>query len=117
MSTMTQGESFLARFREFIRRFRLIDRGERIIVAVSGGSDSMVLFDVLDGCREELQLTLAVAHFNHGLRGDESDRDEGFVRSAARGRNLECYVERADTRAVAEARKRSIEETARELRY
>jgi tRNA(Ile)-lysidine synthase len=111
------GEPFLGRFREFTRRFRLINPGERIIVAVSGGSDSMVLLDALDSFREEFQLGLAVAHFNHGLRGDESDRDEAFVRSAARDRNLECYVERADTRAVAEARKRSIEESGRDLRY
>ncbi len=114
---MTSGEPFLSRFREFVRRFHLIDPGERVIVATSGGSDSMVLLDALDSYREEFQLVLAVAHFNHGLRGDESDRDEAFVRSVARERHLECYVERADTRAVSEARKRSIEESARELRY
>jgi tRNA(Ile)-lysidine synthase len=114
---MNASESLLGRLREFVQRFRLIDRGERIVVAVSGGSDSMVLLDALERVKSELQLTLAIAHFNHQLRGEESDRDEAFIRAAGGERGLECYVERADTLAVAEARRQSVEECARELRY
>jgi tRNA(Ile)-lysidine synthase len=114
---MNASESLLGRLREFVQRFRLIEHGERIILAVSGGSDSMVLLDAFERLKTEFQLTLAIAHFNHRLRGEESDRDEVFVRSATGERGLECYVERADTRAIADARRQSIEETARELRY
>ena len=114
---MNASESLLGRLREFLQRFRLIERGEKIILAVSGGSDSMVLLDAFERLKDDYQLTLAIAHFNHRLRGEESDQDESFVRSAAGARGLECYVERADTRDIADARRQSIEETARELRY
>src|SRR6266446_4963521 len=114
---MNASESLLGRLREFVQRFRLIERGERIVLAVSGGSDSMVLLDAFDRIKADFQLTLAIAHFNHRLRGEESDHDESFVRSATGGRGLECYVERADTRDIANTRRQSIDETARELRY
>lgn len=114
---MNGSESLLGRFREFIQRFSLIDRGDRIIVAASGGVDSMVLLDILDRMKSEFQLTPAIAHFNHRLRGEESDADEEFVRSAALQRGLKYHVERAETRVVAAARRKSIEQTARDLRY
>ncbi|TLY29193.1 MAG: tRNA lysidine(34) synthetase TilS [Ignavibacteria bacterium] len=114
---MTATEPFLGNMRRFIRDFRLIDRGEKIILAVSGGLDSMVLLDALDDLKRDSQLTLSVAHFNHQLRGIESDRDEALLRSVALARGLECYVERANTRAAAEAQKLSVEECARNLRY
>ncbi|HYQ86503.1 MAG TPA: tRNA lysidine(34) synthetase TilS [Bacteroidota bacterium] len=114
---MTSTEPFLGKMRRFIRDFRLIDRGEKIILAVSGGLDSMVMLDALDNIKRESQLTLSVAHFNHQLRGIEADRDEALLRSVALARGLECYVERANTRAVAEAQKLSVEECGRNLRY
>ncbi len=110
-------EVLVRSFREFAQRHRLIERGERLIVAASGGIDSMVLLDVLRRIGPEMKLMLAVAHFNHQLRGVESDEDEAFVRGVARQHKLECYVERAETDAVAEAQKTSIQEAARELRY
>ena len=81
---MTATEPFLGNMRRFIRDFRLIDRGEKIILAVSGGLDSMVLLDALDDLKRDSQLTLSVAHFNHQLRGIESDRDEALLRSVWR---------------------------------
>ncbi len=110
-------DSLLQAVRSHLRKYRLIDRGEQIIIAVSGGIDSMVLFDVLCMLREDLRLRLAVAHFNHQLRGTDSAQDEAFVRIASNTRGVECYVERADTKALSEELKRSIQETARDLRY
>lgn len=110
-------DSLVHSVKSYLRRYRLIERGERVIVAVSGGIDSMVLLDVVCTLREELRLTLAVAHVNHQLRGLDADRDEVFVRQAAKARGIECYVERADTKALSEESKRSIQDTARDIRY
>jgi tRNA(Ile)-lysidine synthase len=110
-------DSLLRSLREFIHQHRLIERDEKIIVAVSGGMDSVVLLDALAELRLEIGFELAVAHFNHQLRGEESDLDEAFVRAVAKTRGLECYIERANTKSVAETKRSSIQETARNLRY
>src|ERR1041385_144442 len=110
-------DSFLHAFKEFIHKFRLVEREESIIVAVSGGLDSIVLLDAFEEIKKEIKLHIAVAHFNHELREKDSDEDEAFVRAAAKERGLECYVEHANTASVAESKKLSIQETARDLRY
>ena len=64
-----------------IRRYDMIHAGDKVICAVSGGADSMALLWGLYLLREKLQITLEAAHFNHNLRGEESQRDEDFVRT------------------------------------
>lgn len=110
-------DRLLHSFVDFVRTSRLIENGEKIVVAVSGGIDSTVLLDCLDRLRERLSIRLAVAHFNHQLRGTESDEDEAFVRTLADKRNLPFEVDRADVRKIAHERKLSIEDAGRELRY
>ena len=61
-----------------IRRYDMVRPGDRIIVALSGGADSVVLLYGMYLLREKLGITLKAAHFNHGLRGDASDGDEAF---------------------------------------
>ncbi len=109
--------SLQAAVREHLRTSGLLGKGEKVIIAVSGGVDSMVLLDLLSKLRDDLGLEVAVAHFNHLLREKESDDDESFVRDEANRRGLECYVERANTLGLSETRKLSIQETARDLRY
>ena len=96
---------------------KLFNKGDRIIVGVSGGKDSVCLLDVLDKCREEFDLSLLVLHVNHGLRGEEADRDEAFVKALAAERGLPFYSERVDVRAVADEMKMSEEEAGRNVRY
>ena len=103
--------------RDYIQKTGMISTGERIIVAVSGGIDSMVLLDVLHAVRSEFSLTLAIGHCNHQLRGNESDEDEAFVRSTAQRYGIECYIEQTNTAKIADTEKKSLQETARELRY
>ena len=103
--------------RNFIHRHDLIRQGDKIIAAVSGGIDSIVLMDILDELRKEWKLDLSIAHINHQLRGDESDGDEQFVVTAAEQRGIPCSVHREDTRALAAARRQSIQEVARDVRY
>ena len=63
-----------------IEKYNLLEQGERVVVALSGGPDSTALLAVLASIAPELDLSLIVAHFNHGLRGAESDEDEKFSR-------------------------------------
>src|SRR5271169_1659582 len=103
--------------RDYIQKTGLLTTGERIIIAVSGGIDSMVLLDLLVAIRSELSLTLAIGHCNHQLRGSESDEDEAFVRSTAERYGIECYIEQTSSSKTADMQKKSLQETARELRY
>jgi tRNA(Ile)-lysidine synthase len=99
-----------------IRRHFLFTPGEMIIVAVSGGIDSMVLLELLNSL-DDYRLELVVAHVNHQLRGAESNRDEEFVRVTAARYGLPCVVERVDVRALARSEKRSLEDAGREARH
>lgn len=98
----------------YIRRNRLLKAGDRVAVAVSGGGDSVALLALLEELRVRLGITLAVAHFNHRLRGAESDEDERFVRQLAAGRGLECLIEHSRHPSPGA---RNLEAHARRERY
>jgi tRNA(Ile)-lysidine synthase len=102
---------------EHVRRTELLAPGNRIGVAVSGGADSVALLRILHELREELGIVLAVVHFNHQLRGAESDADERFVADQARDLELEYHGGRGDTVAEAASEGIGVEAAARELRY
>jgi tRNA(Ile)-lysidine synthase len=86
-------------------------------VAVSGGADSVALLRLLDRLRDVLGITLAVVHFNHDLRGAESDGDAAFVAELAEALKLEFVNAREDVRAEAARRGWNLEDAARRLRY
>jgi tRNA(Ile)-lysidine synthase len=79
-----------------IRREELLRAGDRVGVAVSGGIDSVALLRLLIELRQELGIVLSVVHFNHKLRGAESDADQEFVAGLARESGLEFYVASGD---------------------
>lgn len=91
--------------------------GERVGVAVSGGPDSVLLLHFLKDSATELGITPAAVHFNHHLRGAESDGDERFVRTLAGSLGIAFMGGEADVARVARDKKRNLEATARELRY
>lgn len=99
------------------KRARFFVPGERVGVAVSGGPDSMLLFDFMKRFAREAGLKLAVVHFNHHLRGAESDEDERFVREHAETAGVEFLGGEAHVARVARAKRKNLEATARELRY
>ena len=101
---------------EEIRRLALIQPGNRVAVACSGGADSAALLRLLDELREPLGLRLLVIHLNHKLRGAESDEDEAFVCRLAGELGLECIAERMDVATRAQAGKLNLEEAGREAR-
>ncbi len=102
---------------ESIRTRRLFRSGQRILVAVSGGADSMALLHVLHELAPRHRWRLTVAHLNHQLRGRSSDADERLVRRAAQALKLPLVAERAEVRQLARTQKLSLEMAARELRH
>ena len=97
----------------YIRRYAMLERGETVVCAVSGGADSMCLLSVLS----ELGYTPICAHFNHMLRGEESDRDERFTEQFCLERGIRFYCGRGDVSACAAENHMGIEAAARKLRY
>ncbi len=100
-----------------LRAHDLLRPGEPVLVAVSGGCDSMVLLDVLHRLAATEHWRLSVAHFNHHLRGRASRADQALVERTARGLGLTCRVGEGDVRARARAAGLSLEMAARELRH
>ena len=100
-------------FQAYINRYNLLTEGDKLILAISGGIDSMVLADMLLKAKVEF----VVAHCNFHLRGVESDGDEKFVRDYAERNGIQCFVKHFDTEKYAAEQGISIEMAARDLRY
>lgn len=99
-----------------VKKHRLIDENDRVLVALSGGSDSALLIRVLCGLSERLGFTVAAAHINHQLR-DTADRDEEFCKELCRELGVELFVKKADIKTLAREAKMGEEQFARNLRY
>jgi len=108
---------FLSAIESFITSEKLFGVNAKIIVAVSGGIDSIILTEVLLSLREKFNLGLAIAHVNYGLRGEESDNDESFVRDYAQNKGLHIHVKRADMDNSMLTDTGSFQERARAVRY
>lgn len=100
-------------FKEFVLRENLFSATDNILVGVSGGVDSVVLCELL----YRTGFKFSIAHCNFQLRGDESNRDEIFVRDLATKYNVQIFVKKFDTKKYAEENKTSIQVAARTLRY
>lgn len=103
------------RVSRFMQRNNL--SGKTMLLAVSGGPDSVCLLHLFAGLKTELGLTLHVAHLDHQLRGEESSADAEFVRALAKNLGLPATIGQADVKAYRQDRKLSLEEAAREVRY
>ncbi len=90
---------------------------KHITVALSGGKDSMALLHGLLALKNDFGFTVSAAHFNHLLRGEESFRDEDFVKQKCKELGVELIVERGDVNGYAQENKLSIEQAARDMRY
>ncbi len=100
-----------------IRREELLRAGDRVGVAVSGGIDSVALLRLLIELRHDLGVVISVVHFNHGLRGAESEVDRDFVAGIAREHGLEFHVAGGNVARLAAEEHSGLEAAARELRY
>lgn len=97
----------------FVHTRAMILPGDHIICAVSGGADSVALLFGLYLLKEKMQFTLSAAHFNHRLRGDESDRDEAFVKEFCHRYDIPCYLGGGQVQPG----KKGLEAAARDARY
>ncbi len=104
------------KFKETVRKNSLIEPGDRVLVAFSGGPDSTVLLHFLFLFSEELGYRVGVAHFNHMLRREAAE-EEDFCRRRASEYDLPFFSAREDVRGFAEERGMNLEEAARHLRY
>lgn len=105
--------NLLQSFLGYIKSNHLFSPKDKLLLAVSGGIDSVVLVEL---CKQA-GFDFAIAHCNFQLRGEESDRDEQFVKKLAEKYKVPCFIKNFDTKKIAGQQKTSIEETARNLRY
>lgn len=101
----------------YARAQELLHPGMHVLVACSGGPDSLALLDLLLLLRRRFRLVLTAAHFEHGIRGTASEEDARFVDSFCRARCVPCFIGHGDVPAFAKEQGESIELAARELRY
>lgn len=118
---MTHPLSIPDRFRrEVIRTIQahdMVRTGNAVLLAVSGGPDSMALVRVMMHLAPELEIRIGIAHLNHGLRGSDAGRDQAFVQQFADAHGLPCFCETRDVAALARKRKLSLEDAGRRARY
>lgn len=100
-------------FQDFIRQQQLFEPDDKILLAVSGGKDSVLMFELF----KALNLNIGIAHCNFMLRGEDALKDEAFVRQLAKTAGYPFYVQRFDTKAFAQKHKISTQMAARDLRY
>jgi len=105
------------KIRDFIESKGLVVPGESVLVAVSGGADSVALLHVMKELHEHMGFGIEAAHLNHGIRKEAADADALFVKELCKKLDIVCHVEKRDATLLAKGAKLSVEEAARELRY
>ncbi len=103
---------------EFVTNYGLIENGDKVVLGVSGGPDSICLLDILHKMRKNgwLQFEIFVAHVNHGLR-ENAKIDEEFVKHFCEQIKVPCFVKQVNVKEIAKSEKRGLEETGRKVRY
>lgn len=109
--------NFINKAKEEIDKSCMINKSDFVLVALSGGPDSIALLEFFRTIKSEFNLKLACFHLNHLLRGKESDADEKFVVDFCKKNKIQLIVEHIDTKRYCKRNKLSIEEGARKIRY
>ena len=105
------------KFVETLEQFHMLSASETVLVALSGGADSVSLLHRFVLLRKDRKLTVLAGHVNHGLRGEEADRDEAFCRTLCEAWSVPFLSTRVNVKGEAENTGESVEECARRLRY
>jgi len=107
----------LPKVKKIIEKYGMISPGDKVLVAVSGGPDSICLLHILDRLARKMNLSLHIAHINHGIRKRESKREARFVSDLADRMGIPINVKSLDVPSYARRKKLTVEEAARDLRY
>ncbi|MCD3218041.1 tRNA lysidine(34) synthetase TilS [Clostridium botulinum C] len=100
-----------------IKQNNMFEVGDKVVVAVSGGPDSICLLHILYKLKEKIGISIVAAHINHCLRGEEADKDEEYVRKFCENLNIQCFVKKEDVHKISKDRGISCEMAGREVRY
>lgn len=99
-----------------IKKYSLINKGDKIVVGVSGGPDSICLLHILYILKEELGIEIVAAHINHMIR-EAADNETEYVQEFCKKLGIECFVKKEDVISLAKQKKRGTEEVGRQVRY
>ena len=99
-----------------INKYELIENGDKIVIGVSGGPDSMCLLNILKDLRKIFKFEIVVAHVNHMIRKEAKD-DENYVKEYCKNNNIEFYSKSIEVEKIANNEKKGTEETGRKVRY
>ena len=103
-------------FLDTIKENNLINKGDVIVVGVSGGPDSITLLTCLNKFKDYFEIKIICAHINHLIRKDSTE-DEQYVENMCKNMGIKCYVKRADVEKIAKEQKKGSEEVGRKIRY
>lgn len=106
----------LKKIKDYVNKWNMLETGDRVIAGVSGGADSVCLLFVLMQLQKEIPFELIVVHVNHGLRGEDADADESYVRSLCDKYRIPFVSYLENIELTAKKRKQSLEEAGREVR-
>ncbi|PJB29674.1 tRNA lysidine(34) synthetase TilS, partial [Candidatus Desantisbacteria bacterium CG_4_9_14_3_um_filter_40_11] len=109
--------NLIEKVKKTIRHYSLLEKGDKVVVGLSGGPDSMALLNVLWSLQDVYDLTLIPAHLNHGMRGKESEEDLAFCEQAAASYGFALVSESVDLPALIKEKGLSPQAAAREIRY
>lgn len=107
----------LNKVKQYIESNRMLSKGEKVVLGVSGGADSVCLFFVLLELRDIYQLELHVVHVNHLIRGEEADADQEYVKKICKENNVPFHLVKEDVKRYAKEQHLSEEEAGRDIRY
>lgn len=110
-------KKFIDKFLATVKKHEMIAAGDRIVIGVSGGPDSLCLLYALDELKQELKIELFVVHINHCIREKSADADQEFVENFAQGLGIPVYSEKILVKQFAKDNKLSVEEAGRIARY
>lgn len=107
----------ICKVRNTLKEYSMQINSKRVVVALSGGADSMALLNVLYALKDEYAVTLEACHVNHGIRGESADRDEAFVTAECEKLGIKLHLLHADVPSLAKERGLGLEECGRQVRY
>ncbi len=115
MKTCTKDNELIRKVKENILKNNLLEKGDTVICALSGGADSVCLLHVLESLKDEIGFSLKAAHLNHGIRGEEAKRDEKFSEKLCKTLGVKCFIRHRDIPALSGGK--NMELFGREERY